>query len=760
MTTNLFRHLLTGRQAWRFPGLMLLLERKPGADTQELGIAFAEDLAYSHSPAEAVATLVRAAAYERAEQVVVDLEEAGIVETDWASTELNRIGDAQQATLEQFRIRCRGILARCQRAGIPRPEELEDLEAFLVSGSVLEESLAEIDKSLITAEAHQKHNVRRLVRELGIVAGSPRWVEVEELIMRGEYVLAQRAARRPVADIYYEIPRLNDQPWLNRSQSLETILHGFEDDAARPAARGRFIPAPTDKAGLELLESLRKIQRQTDDAIGAYAKAVQSLIGRPRQPRLEQDGRVWYTHLEFEDDHRLPRLVFNADREPLRFAVGDERGEADFRLALQVSADASDHVVVDIAAVLTLLAESPAGTRDRADRRILLLRSMCMQMPVRRIVDAASFGRDHETMRGRLWWLWYMTGYSVESYLVDVLLDLSGYNGAVLVALTDLTVEHARDSSQGLSVAALRDNPELPTRVLDAVEADLGDPHAVLVLLCVLEHSLIEIEPLYYALQKLLTTAGMTEHPRFVVQVPHALAVLCDKGYLRRTADGFELGSVGALRLVYRHDLAGRVDSSLTAVRDQFRQSRAAIARERIATDLNEVLAHATKKLIFRGIEGADPSHADLAKCCHAAFEHTQTVWPSVRATQYITIQSGLEYPIPPGNLWGCIVNLLNNAMEAATGSTASRVWFTVKAVDEGIELTVADSGGGFDRETLRILREGGQPQSGKRDGLGDGLVTVDVTATELGGRLVIDDDPHPDLGGASVRLILPMPGS
>lgn len=569
MGNDRFRQLAAGRHAWRFPTLIVLIEHDPTASQTVLSSAIAEDLAYAHSPADAVAALVRSAAFEAAERIIGDLEDAGLVDANWANTELGRIADKQQESQISFEARCRAIIARCQRAGIPRPAELEDLAAFLISGPVLDDTLRDIDSGLDTAEHERKATVIRLIDELQIPIGSPRRLEIDELIERREYVLAERAARRPAGDALYEIPQLGDRPWPYASQTLDAVVEMMAPDAARPLAAQLFVPTSTDVAGLNLLDALRRVRDGAGDGLETYVTAVQGLIGRPHIPRLEQKGTVQYTYLEFDDDRRLPRLVFNADRKPIRFAIGDENGDAEFRLSLRVRATTPDQVVIDVADVLGLLAGSPAGTRDPADRRVLLLRTICRQLPIRSVVDAGSFGQEPQTLRSQLWWLLYLMGFSVDSYFIDALLDLAGDSGAILIAAVEVAVDHARNTQQGLSIAALRDNPSFGSHILTAIEDDIADSPASLVLMCILEHNLNELETLHVVLQRV--TNIVAAHAGFVVDVSSALDALDGKGYIRRTPTGFTLGSVGALGLVSRTDIASRLTSNAELALAEYR---------------------------------------------------------------------------------------------------------------------------------------------------------------------------------------------
>jgi two-component system sensor histidine kinase RegB len=92
--------------------------------------------------------------------------------------------------------------------------------------------------------------------------------------------------------------------------------------------------------------------------------------------------------------------------------------------------------------------------------------------------------------------------------------------------------------------------------------------------------------------------------------------------------------------------------------------------------------------------------------------------------------------------------SLLDNAAEVST----SGVKLFASRADEGLQLTVSDSGPGFTAAQLATI---GKPyQSSKGVGRGLGLFFAAALARRLGGRLTASNRAE---GGADVTLILPL---
>jgi signal transduction histidine kinase len=99
--------------------------------------------------------------------------------------------------------------------------------------------------------------------------------------------------------------------------------------------------------------------------------------------------------------------------------------------------------------------------------------------------------------------------------------------------------------------------------------------------------------------------------------------------------------------------------------------------------------------------------------------------------------------------------NLLDNALRYVPAG--GRIDVTLKPVDGGLTLRVADDGPGLppewrERAFDRFWRAPGQPVSGS----GLGLAIVQQAARQLGGRMRIEDG----LGGRGIAFVLQVPNS
>lgn len=118
----------------------------------------------------------------------------------------------------------------------------------------------------------------------------------------------------------------------------------------------------------------------------------------------------------------------------------------------------------------------------------------------------------------------------------------------------------------------------------------------------------------------------------------------------------------------------------------------------------------------------------------------------------------GLESPCPiagdSDQLQVAVSNLLRNAREALETMPREQrqLRLCLQAGEEGVVLTVADSGPGFDPQVLASL----PLATTKPDGTGLGLFVVQTTVENHGGRLQFGRCGR--LGGAEVRLELPLP--
>lgn len=113
-------------------------------------------------------------------------------------------------------------------------------------------------------------------------------------------------------------------------------------------------------------------------------------------------------------------------------------------------------------------------------------------------------------------------------------------------------------------------------------------------------------------------------------------------------------------------------------------------------------------------------------------------------------VQEGLRLDLPPGRVRQTLMNLVGNSLQAL-GASEGTVAVSAHRREGLLHLEVRDDGPGFPPELLGVA---GQPfRTGRANGTGLGLATVQRTVRDLGGSMTIT---NPESGGASVVLTLP----
>ncbi|MCB5165747.1 sensor histidine kinase [Streptomyces bambusae] len=118
-----------------------------------------------------------------------------------------------------------------------------------------------------------------------------------------------------------------------------------------------------------------------------------------------------------------------------------------------------------------------------------------------------------------------------------------------------------------------------------------------------------------------------------------------------------------------------------------------------------------------------------------------------------VTPDSELPAGLPARDLVTVLGNLIDNAVDAVTGTPGARVAVTARGRAGALELTVADNGPGLP-PGADVFERG---WSGKGPGRGLGLALVRQTAHRHGGTVTAAGPPH---GGAEFTVRLPLPGT
>jgi signal transduction histidine kinase len=124
-------------------------------------------------------------------------------------------------------------------------------------------------------------------------------------------------------------------------------------------------------------------------------------------------------------------------------------------------------------------------------------------------------------------------------------------------------------------------------------------------------------------------------------------------------------------------------------------------------------------------------------------------------AARGVRIETAIDAPLAPlatspDALQQILLNVVLNALEASPAGTAVRI--SVRTLDDGAEIAVADQGPGLPAEGRERLFEPFASERGASHG-GLGLPITRRLAQEAGGRVGVEDSPE---GGAIFRIWLP----
>ena len=157
---------------------------------------------------------------------------------------------------------------------------------------------------------------------------------------------------------------------------------------------------------------------------------------------------------------------------------------------------------------------------------------------------------------------------------------------------------------------------------------------------------------------------------------------------------------------------------------------------------------------LLRSVKPGPAQRLDLAALsCHCL----ELLEPELGARSVALRSNGLSHPLwinaDQVQLRIAITNLLRNAVEALQNQPPASRRIAMQLQTEGSEavLCIADSGPGLPQDNLEAL----QLRTSKSAGLGLGLFTTDMIATNHGGKLV--PGRSSDLGGAAMVLRLPL---
>ncbi len=217
-------------------------------------------------------------------------------------------------------------------------------------------------------------------------------------------------------------------------------------------------------------------------------------------------------------------------------------------------------------------------------------------------------------------------------------------------------------------------------------------------------------------------------------------------------AQAEKLASVGEVAAGIAHELRNPLSGIQMALTNLRRETESADHAERLDMVLDEInrITRLLNSLLDQARHRPETaSDVNLAELCNTLARLVHYLLPPA-ITLVIDVPVNLRCVVSADGLRQALLNLILNARNAI-GENTGNIHLTAQPREDGIEISVTDSGGGFS-DTL--LSHGPRPFiSGHESGTGLGLAITRRFINNLGGRIALDNTPT---GGARVTLYLP----
>ncbi len=174
---------------------------------------------------------------------------------------------------------------------------------------------------------------------------------------------------------------------------------------------------------------------------------------------------------------------------------------------------------------------------------------------------------------------------------------------------------------------------------------------------------------------------------------------------------------------------------------------------EMLERNVNRVASLCYDLLSFGKPRHPELTPVDLREICADAVEY---MWPEAEAQDVdldlVERAQPLVCQVDRKAVLDAILNLVSNAIDAASTAEDGQVRLSVEEEQDHFALVVTDNGPGLDEEAQRKVFQGFYSSKGAA-GTGLGLMVCQKIAQEHGGRVDLDNRPGQ---GATFRLVLP----
>jgi len=797
---------------WRYPELAARMQWSERIDGRERARLIARGIADRHTPESAVRFLVRDGEFAVAETVLDNIAQLGLVDRHTLKRLSEQLEKERHAAAIQATIQAQLLRDRAQRVG------MTDVDVGAVAADARNRRadaathLDELDRRVEQMEQDRTSNIKQrldgMLREDTSAPVQAWGDQIRALLKAKELPAAERMLDEgPGASSFLPVEEPTAAwPW--NTVGLDEILNWF--DRSGGFAPPRLREYVRDDAGEKLLSAMRQLEDPAGEGHSLLATAVQELIGSDAvAPRLEPlPGGAHEFTLLIPDDFRLPPIRFVGRTRGLRIAIGGDR-PADDRELVWLSTRIRDPrqsgaVVITLADLLSLLqSEKPRSGRPRStpSRRMGLIRIICTQLPVSEVVPSEAFvGTSRTDLRHQIWWLLHVFGVSPDGVAVDTLLYESGSHPRVLAQSLLAVIDYARRKDlirlESQAFIDLRASDSYRQSVQDTLIAELGDAGAAALFTMVFFSS---ADDLRSALDTIAADAGLEMPLDRLMDVVAVTADLRRAGYLVDDGSGgVALCGCGVTHLLQQgnpHELARqaliRLAAAELAAGPNMTEER--LQEEQFLRWLVEIRLHAESQRARMAEEALNEARrgtsaaAERIRNDRQLREDRQQVeaWRTERVEidlvescrAVVSIIEGLADQVDinmhahgPATIVGsrmalriALQNIVRNAqqaVQASHGPGERDILVTVSVPEEDPSqalVDVEDNGPGIPPNVWERLAEGMAPPSTHHEGTGEGIVGARVLLRLLGGSLEVLQTASPSLGGAHVRLRVPL---